>query len=48
MRSTMQYFIWQSIVFQLQKAGETKTPYYNKAYALMKLNEPKPNEGKNH
>ena len=40
MKSHMQYLIWASVVAQLQKAGETHSPYYNKAYGKMKLNEP--------
>lgn len=40
----MQYLIWSSIVAQLEKADNTRTPYYNMAYSKMKLNEPLPNQ----
>ncbi len=39
-KSFMQYLIWSSIVYQLEKAGDTHTPYYNNAYATMKAHEP--------
>jgi hypothetical protein len=41
MKSEMQYLIWSSIVGQLEKAGDKKSPYYSMAYAKMKQNEPK-------
>jgi hypothetical protein len=41
-KSYMQYLIWSSIVYQLEKAGDTHTPYYNNAYAVMKSHEPSP------
>ena len=41
-KSYMQYLIWSSIVYQLEKAGDTHTPYFNNAYATMKAHEPLP------
>ena len=41
-KSFMQYLIWSSIVYQLEKANDTSTQYYNNAFANMKAHEPKP------
>jgi len=39
-KSFMQYLIWSSIVYQLEKGGDRSSPYYNNAYATMKAHEP--------
>ncbi len=38
----MQYLIWSSIVYQLEKAGDRSSQYYNNAFATMKAHEPTP------
>ena len=43
MKSTMQYLIWLSILEQMQKAGDTKSQYYNMVCAKVKQNEPRKN-----
>jgi hypothetical protein len=43
MKSTMQYLIWLSILEQMQKAGDTKSQYYNMVFAKVKQNEPRKN-----
>jgi len=41
-KSYMQYLIWSSIVYQLEKAGDRSSQYYNNAFATMKAHEPTP------